>query len=155
MKNISLDRADIDILRHLQKDGRASVSDLASQMNLSISACHRRLTKLQNDGVIDRYLTLIKPQKIGYQMSFYVDITLREQSVEAFENFENSVRQFDEILQCHLLAGQADYLLLIAAKDAEDFSRIHEKKLANLPGVAHMHSNLVIREVKPFTGYPL
>lgn len=155
MEKFSLDDIDIKILNALQRQGRMSISDISEHLHISVSACHRRLSRLQSEHIIDRYLALINPSKVGLSMTFYVDVTLQEQSVSAFEAFENKVQIIDEILQCHLLAGQADYLLFIAARDAQDFSRIHQNRLAQLPHVAHMHSNLVIREVKAFKGFNL
>ncbi len=150
-----MDRNDILILEALQKDSSRSIAELAEAAGVSPSACHRRIRALEAAGVITGYAAQIDPQALGLKLQAFVEITLTSQSREAMERFERAVADFDEILDCHLMAGHADYLLRIAAHDLEHYDRIHRDCLAALPGVSSMRSAFAIRRIKRWQGYPL
>lgn len=143
------------ILAILQRDGRISNADLAARVNLSASACHRRVRRLEETGVIRDYVALLNRRKIGRQTMVFVEITLSGQADEVLEAFERAVRDIPDVLECHLMAGQADYLLKVVADDTEDFARIHRQYLAKLPGVAQMHSSFALRTVFRTTALPV
>ena len=150
-----MDRNDILILEALQKDSSRSIAELAEAAGVSPSACHRRIRALEAAGVITGYAAQIDPQALGLKLQAFVEITLTSQSREAMERFERAVADFDEILDCHLMAGHADYLQLLAAHDLEHYDRIHRDCLAALPGVSSMRSAFAIRRIKRWQGYPL
>ncbi|WP_456389630.1 Lrp/AsnC family transcriptional regulator [Profundibacter sp.] len=150
-----LDSIDHRILAALQRRGRMSNSDLSDKINLSPSACHRRVQRLETDGYIKDYVALLDPQKLGCPSTIFVEITLSGQADEVLEAFEREVARVPNVLECHLMAGAADYLLKVVAQDTEDFARIHRRYLARLPGVAQMQSSFALRTVFKTTALPV
>ena len=140
-----LDPTDRRILSVLQRDGRISNADLAEEVNLSASACHRRVQRLEAEGYIDRYTALLDARRMGRPTTVFVEITLQGQADEVLDAFEREVSKVPDLLECHLMAGSADYLLKIVARDTEDFARIHRQYLSRLPGVAQMQSSFALR----------
>lgn len=150
-----MDRADIALLDALQRDSSRSIADLAESVGMSSSACHRRIKALEASGAIAGYAAQLDPQRLGLKLLAFVEITLTSQSHEAMDRFEAAVRDYDDILDCHLMSGQADYLLRVAATDLEQYDRIHRDCLARLPGVSAMRSAFAIRRIKRWRGYPV
>ncbi|ARJ69040.1 Lrp/AsnC family transcriptional regulator [Paracoccus contaminans] len=150
-----LDPTDRRILTVLQRDGRISNADLAQRVNLSASACHRRVQRLEEAGFIAAYVALLDPRKLGQTTTVFVEITLSGQGDATLEAFERAVRAVPEVLECHLMAGSADYLLKVLAADTDDFARIHRQHLARLPGVAQMQSSFALRVVQQTTAVPV
>lgn len=150
-----MNRSDIAILTALQADSSQSVAQVAEQAALSSSACHRRMRALEEEGVITGYSARLDAKKLGFGLHAFVEISLMSQSEEAMQRFEVAVRRFDDILECHLMTGGADYLLRIAARDLEHFDEIHRTCLARLPGVSAMRSSFTIRRIKAWQGYPV
>ena len=142
-----LDATDRRILTVLQKEGRITNAGLSERVNLSPSACHRRVQRLEEEGFIGKYVALLDTRKIGKPTTVFVEITLQGQADELLDAFEREVARIPDILECHLMAGQADYLLKIMAEDTEDFARIHRQYLSRLPGVRQMHSSFALRTV--------
>ncbi len=142
-----LDATDRRILTVLQKEGRITNAELSERVNLSPSACHRRVQRLEEEGFIGKYVALLDTRKIGKPTTVFVEITLQGQADELLDAFEREVARVPDILECHLMAGQADYLLKIMAEDTEDFARIHRQYLSRLPGVRQMHSSFALRTV--------
>lgn len=142
-----LDATDRRILRVLQKQGRITNADLSEQVNLSASACHRRVQRLEEDGFIAAFVALLDARKLGRPTTVYVEITLQSQAEELLDAFEREVARVPDLLECHLMAGSADYLLKIMAEDTEDFARIHRQYLSRLPGVRQMQSSFALRTV--------
>ena len=152
---MQLDATDRRILEVLQKQGRISNADLAERINLSPSACHRRVERLEESGFIDAYVALLNARKLNRPTTVFVEITLSGQADEVLEAFEREVKKVPAVLECHLMAGTADYLLKVMAEDTEDFARIHRQYLARLPGVAQMHSSFSLRTVAQTTALPV
>ncbi|WP_164155656.1 Lrp/AsnC family transcriptional regulator [Sandarakinorhabdus rubra] len=150
-----MDRQDQLILKALQRDSTAAIADLASRLGLSTSACHRRIKQLEADGLIAGYRAQLDPTRLGLKLEAFVEITLTSQSREAMDRFEEAVAGFDDILECHLMSGSADYILRVAAHDLEQFDTIHRNCLARLPGVSAMRSSFAIRTIKRWGGYPV
>lgn len=150
-----MDATDARILNVLQKSGRISNADLSEAVNLSASACHRRVQRLEEAGIIRDYVALLDPKKLGRSTIVFVEITLSGQADEVLDAFEREVARVPDVLECHLMAGTADYLLKVVAQDTEDFARIHRRYLARLPGVAQMHSSFALRTVRQTTALPL
>jgi DNA-binding Lrp family transcriptional regulator len=148
-----MDRIDARILAVLQLDGRASAAEIGEQVGLSVSATHRRIKLLEEEGVIERYAAVLDPRALGYTTDFYVEITLQSQSDETLDAFEAAVQSSPDILECHLLTGGFDYLLRISTSGPEDYERVHRHVLSSLPGVMRMQSSLVLRTVRPWRGY--
>jgi Lrp/AsnC family transcriptional regulator, leucine-responsive regulatory protein len=143
----NLDATDRRILTVLQKEGRITNADLSERVNLSPSACHRRVQRLEEDGFIAAYVALLDTRKMGRPTTVYVEITLQGQADDLLDAFEQAVAKVPDILECHLMAGTADYLIKIMAEDTEDFARIHRQFLSRLPGVRQMQSSFALRTV--------
>ena len=152
---MKLDRLDRRILDELQREGRIANADLADRVGLSPSACLRRVRALEDAGIIDKYVALLDQRKLGRQMDVFVEISLTGQSNEVLEAFERAVTRSSEIMECFLMAGDADYLLRVTAADPTDFERIHRDQLARLPGVLRMKSSFAIRPIVRKTAFPM
>ncbi|MCB1400860.1 MAG: Lrp/AsnC family transcriptional regulator [Rhodobacteraceae bacterium] len=152
---MTLDATDRRILTVLQKRGRISNAELSERVNLSPSACHRRVQRLEEDGYIRDYVALLDARKLGRQTTVFVEITLSGQADEVLEAFEREVKKIPDVLECHLMAGSADYLLKVVVADTEDYARIHRAALARLPGVAQMQSSFALRTVFKTTALPV
>ena len=152
---MSLDQTDRRILTVLQKQGRISNAELAERVNLSQSACHRRVHRLEKDGYIRDYVALLDPRKLDVPTTVFVEITLSGQADEVLDAFEKAVARIPDVLECHLMAGTADYILKVVAENTEDFARIHRQHLARLPGVAQMQSSFALRTVFKTTALPV
>jgi len=150
-----LDSIDRRILDVLQKDGRITNSDLSERVNLSPSACHRRVHGLEKSGHIKNYVALLDPKAVGRPTTVFVEITLSGQSDEVLDAFEREVARIPDVLECHLMAGTADYLLKVVVFDTEHFAQIHRKALVKLPGVAQMHSSFALKTVFKTTALPV
>ena len=152
---LQIDEIDRKLLRLLQQDSRRSVQELGELAGLSGSACHRRIKQLEEHGLIAGYKAELNGRALGFTLQFFVEVALISQSEAALDAFEASVRTIPEVLECHLMAGQSDYLLRIVCRDHEDFERLHRVLAARLPGVARLQSNMSIREVKARSGLPV
>lgn len=153
--NTVLDDTDRRILAVLQSQGRITNADLSERVNLSPSACHRRVQRLEEEGVIAGYVALVNARILGKPTTVFVEITLEGQAEELLNAFERGVARIPDILECHLMAGTADYLLKVVAEDTEDFARIHRQFLSRLPGVRQMQSSFALREVRKTTALPV
>jgi len=131
------------------------VQELGEAVGLSASACHRRLKALEAAGLVEGYRAVLNAERLGFSMMFFIEVSLVSQSEPTLDAFEAAVRDVPEVLECHLMAGQSDYILRVVCRDHEDFERLHRRLLARLPGVARVHSNMSIRTVKARTGLPV
>jgi len=152
---MTLDATDRRLLAALQRDGRLTTAQLSDLAHLSPSACHRRVQRMEAEGVIDRYVALLDARRLGWPTTVFVEITLSGQADELLDAFEAAVKRVPDVLECHLMAGTADYLLKVVAQDTDDFARIHRQYLARLPGVAQMHSSFALRTVFKTTALPV
>ena len=152
---MALDAMDRRLLDVLQRRGRISNADLAETVNLSASACHRRVQRLEIEGYIRDYVALLDARKLGMPATIFVEITLSTQADEVLEAFEKAVARIPDVLECHLTAGAADYILKVVAESTEDFARIHRQYLTRLPSVAKMQSSFALRTVFKTTALPL
>jgi DNA-binding Lrp family transcriptional regulator len=150
-----LDRYDKQILEALQRDGRISNVQLAALVNLSESACLRRVRALEDSGMIDRYAALVSQSKAGLSGNVFVHIGLQREEQSELAAFEEAVRNIPEVMECYLMTGEFDYLLRIVVADMADFERLHKGALTRLPGVARVNSSVAIRTVQKRTELPL
>ena len=155
MVNLQLDSIDRRILSVLQKEGRTSNADLAENINLSPSACHRRVQRLHSIGVIKNYVALLNNRLVGLPTTVFVEITLSGQADEVLDAFEREVLLIPNVLECHLMAGTADYMLKVVAGDTDDFARIHRQYLVRLPHVSKMQSSFALRTVFKTNAMPV
>lgn len=151
----NLDKTDRAMLAALGSDGRISNVALAEKVHLSPSACLRRLRRLEESGVIDRYAAVIDPAKIGKATSVFVDISLSSQREDLLDTFEAAVSEVPGVMSCHLMAGDADYVVQILCADVEDYERIHRSYLSRLPGVTKLRSSFALRTVVSKPAYEI
>lgn len=135
------------ILEQLQTDGRLSNVDLADRVGLSPSACLRRVRALEQSGVIYGYRALVDRRLLGQSTSVFVEITLKSQEESVLDTFEEAVAAHPAVVSCHLMAGDADYILQVACADVNDYEQLHRTHLAQLPGVARIRSSFALRTV--------
>jgi len=152
---MKLDNFDRSILAALQKDGRISNVDLAERVNLSESACLRRVRRLEDKGFIERYAALLDQRQAGLSGNVFVHIALHREEQSELAAFEAAVQNLPEVMECYLMTGEFDYLLRVVVSDMADFERVHNESLTRLPGVARVNSSVAIRTVRKTTELPL
>ena len=152
---LMLDELDVTILRILQENGRISNADLAAQINLSPPASHARVRRLTDQGYITRYVALLDKEKLGYDMVCFISVSLQLHRVEGLEEFRTCVRDFPEVLECHHVTGEFDFLLKVVVRNRKDLERFVIQELTPVPGVARINTCLVLSEFKSTTALPL
>ena len=155
MAKAALDRIDLLLLAELQRDGRVANAELAERVHLSPSACLRRVQRLERDRVIAGYRAEVDPERIGLGLQAFVRVQLRQHDPETVDAFAAFVNDWDEVVACHALTGDMDYLLQVAVRDLEHFSRFLLDRLLGQAGVADVNSSFVLRTVKAMHGLPL
>ncbi|NKC00538.1 MAG: winged helix-turn-helix transcriptional regulator [Pseudomonadales bacterium] len=151
----SLDRQDRAILHETQLHGRITNAELAERINLSESACLRRVRALEKSGILRGYVGLVDQSAVGYPDNVFVSITLHSQQQNDLVRFEEAVAALPEVMECYLMSGDADYLLRVIVADARDYERIHSQHLTRLPGVSRVQSNFALRTVIKKTEVPV
>ena len=144
---VALDTTDRKMLRALQMDGRMTNADLSRAVNLSESACLRRLRALETAGVISRYAAIINERAVGLPISVFVTVTLSSQAEGSLTAFEAAVSSVPEVVECYLMTGGSDYLLRLVVRDVDDLERVHAKELTRIPGVTRVSSSVAMRTV--------
>jgi DNA-binding Lrp family transcriptional regulator len=152
---MKLDATDRAILNLLQGDARLTNSDLAERVNLSPSACLRRLHLLMESDLVEGSHLILHQKEAGFPGTAYVFITLEGQDRKQLDAFEARVMRIPEVQECYLLAGEADYLLRLVFRDAADLERLHSEVLTRLPGIRRIHSTMTLRTVKRSTALPV
>jgi len=153
---LSLDRIDRNILHEMQYNARISNLELADKVGLSPTPCSRRVKRLEESGLIDRHVTLLKPQALGLNLTAMVGISMDRHTPDRFEMFEQAVADMPEILECLIVTGQsADFLLKVVVRDMQHYEKFLLGKLTKLEGVTGVHSSFVLREVVKKTALPL
>ena len=155
MPAVTLDRTDVLLLDQLQRAGRQTNAELAERVNLSPSACLRRVQRLERDGVIAGYRAEVDPERLGLGLQAFVRVQLNHHDSAAIAAFSHFVTTWDEVVACHALTGDMDYLLHVVVRDLEHFSRFLLDRLLNQAGVDDVNSSFVLRTVKAFRGLPL
>lgn len=150
-----LDGVDLAILDHLQADGRLTNAKLAERLALSETPCWRRLKRLEDEGYIDGYQANLNRRRLGYSVLAFVQLTFNDHSTEAAQAFKDLVLARPEVLSCHNITGEADYLLQVVAADLDSYSDFVDGTLRNLRGVISVRSGLSLREIKSSSRLPL
>ncbi|WP_028293037.1 Lrp/AsnC ligand binding domain-containing protein [Oceanobacter kriegii] len=154
-KKRPLDRLDKRILNELQRDGRVSYVDLADRIGLSSTPCIERVKRLEKEGYIEGYYARLNPQMLEYSMLVFVEISLSYQSPDAFQRFNQAVTTLPYVLECHLVSGDADYLLKARINDMSEYRALLGELLLTLPGVKNSKSYIVMEEVKESALLPI
>ena len=155
MTAIALDRTDRRILAALQADGRVTNADLAEKVNLSASACLRRVQRLEADKVITGYAAHVDPRAVGLGLQAFVRVQLKQHDAASIAHFVERVGESKEVVACHALTGDMDYLMHVVVEDLDHFSRFLLDRLLNDSGVADVNSSFVLRAVKETHALPL
>ncbi len=144
---MAMDAIDAAILRILQQNGRIANAELAEKVGLSASACSRRVDILEKSGVISGYHARLSHKALDYRIMVIVHISLSGQFAKTLTEFEAAVKLCPNVLVCYLMSGEYDYILRVAAKDLEDYERIHRDWLSALPHVVKINSSFSLREI--------
>jgi DNA-binding Lrp family transcriptional regulator len=150
-----LDAVDAKILDLIQHDAGLSVAEIAERVGLSSSPCWRRIKRLEDDGVIQRRVTILDREKLGLDFEVYCTVKLSLPTKENLDTFEQSVRRWPEVVQCATVTGAADYELRIVTRDMHAFDDFLRDKILSLGLVSNIESRIVIRAVKNSTAVPL
>jgi len=155
MANERFDRATRQILEALQADGRQSTQVLADKVGLSATPVWRRVKELEESGVIRRHVALVDREKLGLNICVLANVSLTRHSDGATEQFERLVAASREIIECHAITGEADYVIKIVVADMKAYDQFLQQQIFKVPGVASVRSNVVLREVKYETALPV
>lgn len=151
----TLDRIDRNILRQLQRDAGITNAALAALVHLSPAACLRRVEKLKSQGLVARTVALVDPAKVDLTTLVIVGVVLDRSTPDSFAAFEEAARNISGCLECHLVAGEFDYFLMIRTRDLERFNRLHAGEIIKLPGVRQIRTFFVLKEILSTTALPL
>jgi DNA-binding Lrp family transcriptional regulator len=150
-----LDDLDRKILRELQEDARISNAELARRVNLSPPATHTRVRRLEENHFIRQYATMVDRVQAGYDMLCFISVSLQLHEIDQVTGFHNAIQAMPEVLECHHVTGDYDYLLKVVAHNTNNLEDFLVNQLTPIPGVARIHTRLVLREVKSSTNIPL
>ena len=142
-----LDELDTAILRYLERNGRATNFDVGEAVGLSASAASRRIQALEVSGLIRGYRAVVDDRLLGKHITVYIRVTLERQSASVLSAFEAAVRRCHDIVSCHLMAGQYDYMLVARVGGIDDYGRLHQVELSRLPGVTRLETSFALRDV--------
>ncbi len=154
-KRVRLDRIDRRILRDLQDDGRMTNVDLAKRAGISAPPCLRRVRALEEAGLIKGYHATVDAKELGFGVTVFAQVGLGSQAEADLEKFEALVTSWPEVRECHMLAGETDFLLKIVAKDWDAYQQFLTTKLTTAPNVSQVKSALAIRSAKQLPGVPI
>ena len=152
---MNLDKTDLRILDHLQRDGSLSNVELARKIGLSPSPCLARVKALEAAGVIEKYVALANASALGLGLTVFISISLKTQSKEALADFETHIARHDEVMECYLMTGDSDYLLRVAVKDIQALEKFILEQLSPIPGVEKIRSSFALKQVRYKTALPL
>ena len=145
---VDIDDIDRRLLRLLQNDARMSITELAERVNLSATPCARRLKRLEDSGVITGYHTQTDAQKLGYPLAVFIAISMDRHTADRFEQFEDKIQSFDEVISCSIVTGRTeDYLIKVRVRDMAHYEEFLLHRLNRIEGVAQVHTSFELREV--------
>lgn len=152
---IKLDATDLEILEALQTDATSQTADIGSRVGLSQSPTWRRISNLETSGAIRARVAIVDRQVVGLDFMAFVFVRLTDQTRATVDHFKDEVQSIPEIVQCHVLMGDIDYILVVITRDIEHFRRLLRDKLSGFAGVRGLDSRVVLEEVKNTTVLPL
>lgn len=144
---IKLDSIDRKILRILQNDGRITTKELANKLHLSNTPVYERVRKLEKNGVIEKYVAVLNPEKLDRNMVVFIDLILQKHTKDVVENFKKAVMTFPEVMECHNVSGEYDAHLKLMVRNMEEFKIFIEEKLSGIENVVTFHSSFAISSV--------
>jgi len=152
---MKMDVYDRSILRHLQQDGRMSNLSLAERIHLSAPQTLRRVRTLEEKGVIRAYVAQVAPEALGLGVTAFVNLSLDREQFRNVREVERQLKAFPEIIECHTISGDFDYILKVVASDLKSLSQFLTDTLMQVPGVASLRSMICMEEIKPVSGLPI
>ena len=155
MSEITLDPVDKEIIRLLQQDADLSAAAVGEKIGLSQSPCWRRIQRLREEGLIQGQLMRFDRKKLGFDVLVFAQVKLTAHGRSKVPEFAETIRQFPEVQECHLVLGSIDFLLRIVARDIEEYERFFFDKLSHLAEIQEVHSNIVLSEIKYTTELPI
>ncbi len=154
-RQIAYDDIDRAILHILQSDGRISNADLARRVNLSPPAVHARVRRLEEQGVIRRYVAVLNREAVGFEMLCLIGVSLERHQRKDIDRLRSVVQDMPEVLECHHVTGEFDFLLKVVVRNRKELERFVVDRLSSLAGIAHIRTSLVLSEIKGTTALPL
>lgn len=152
---MNLDSIDLKILKELQGNGKLQNNELAAKVGLSPSPCLRRVRNLEEQGIINKYVALINPVKVGKPLSVFARVWLKGQDAKTIEHFTQAMMELDQVVECYFMAGDCDFLLRIVAKDIDDYRQFQIKKLSKLDEVQSVKTEIPMQKIKQTSEIPL
>ena len=152
---MTIDRTDLKILSALQKDASLSTAEIAQRVGLSQSPCWRRISLLEADGVIRKRVALLSREKVGLGVLVFTHVKLASHGWQSLPKFKQKVVSFAEVVQCYMVIGDFDFILLVATRTINDYNEFIQKRLSQVPGVQAIESRIVLEEAKNTTELPL
>lgn len=150
-----LDDFDIKILGVLQQDGRISNVKLAKQLSISEAPCWRRLQRLKKSGMIEGYQAVLNRRKLGFGVLSFIQIKFVQHDEELTKSFATMINDCPEVMSCHNITGEADFLLIVVARNLDEYAEFIDQKLRKIPGITDITSNISLRELKSSYKLPL
>ena len=150
-----LDSIDLAILRVLQRDGRIQNTELAAKVGLSPSPCLRRVKLLEQAGIINRYVALLDPTQVGMGFTVFVRIWLERQDEETTTAFYEAAQKLPQVVECHLMAGECDFMLRVLAPDLEGYRRFKMEHLGRIKGVRNIKTEIPMQKIKQSWEVPI
>jgi Lrp/AsnC family leucine-responsive transcriptional regulator len=145
--SFALDEFDFAIIEFLERNGRATNAEVGDAVGLSASAASRRIQALEASGAICGYRAVVDDRLLGKSRTVYIRLTLERESADVLSKFEAAVRHCHDVVSCHLMAGQYDYMLVARVSGIDDYGRLHQKELSRLPGVTRLETSFALRNV--------
>ena len=155
MSKIEIDRVDTEIIRLLQEDAELSAAAVGEKIGLSQSPCWRRIQRLRREGLIQGLQMRFDRKKLGFDVLVFAQVKLTAHGRSKVPEFAETIRQFPEVQECHLVLGNIDFLLRIIVRDIEEYERFFFEKLSHLAEIQEVHSNIVLSEIKYTTQLPI
>lgn len=152
---MKLDAIDRRILKALQRDGRLQNIELAREVGLSPSPCLRRVRLLEEAGVIEHYVAVVNAAKVGKGLTVFARIWLTGQDAETVDHFTDAIRQLPQVVECHLMAGDCDFLLRIVAADLDDYRQFQIEHLTRIKGVQSVKTEIPMQKIKLTSAIPV
>ena len=150
-----INKTDAKILKLLQYDSRMSNSELSEKIGMSTSPCWRRVKQLENTQVIKGYGVLLDRKKIGLGVMVFIRVSIDSHSEKEAKKFEEEVSALEHVVACYSIGGDADFLLQVVSPDLDTYAEFSMSIIRRLPGIKEMQSMFVLKELKPFLGYPI
>ncbi|MFT2112066.1 Lrp/AsnC family transcriptional regulator [Marinomonas sp. 2405UD68-3] len=148
-------KTDVEILSNLQLDARITNQTLADHVGLSASPCWRKVRQFEEDGIIQSYRTVLNRRKIGLGVMVFIKVTIDSHNEEEAKKFEKEVHDLEAVVACYSIGGDADFLLQVVSQDLDSYADFAMSVIRRLPSIKEMQSLFVLKEIKPFSAFPL